>query len=78
MSFAVKSRISSDMLLEIQAILPEISPFLSAEMAVLSNFFQMFIALGMYNFESVIKMHLKLVWNVLLIDHNQARNWVEM
>ena len=48
-------------LLEIQAILPNNSPFLSAQMAVLSNFFQMFIALGMYNFESVIKMHLKLV-----------------
>jgi hypothetical protein len=38
-------------LLEIQAILPETSPFLSAQMAVLSSFFQMFIVLGMYNFE---------------------------
>ena len=37
-------------LLEIQAILPETSPFLSAQMAVLSSFFQMFIVLGMYNF----------------------------
>ena len=37
-------------LLEIQAILPETSLFLSAQMAVLSSFFQMFIVLGMYNF----------------------------
>jgi hypothetical protein len=37
-------------LLEIQAILPETSPFLSAQMAVLSSFFQVFIVLGMYNF----------------------------
>ena len=37
-------------LLEIQAILSETSPFLSAQMAVLSSFFQMFIVLGMYNF----------------------------
>ena len=37
-------------LFEIQAILPETSPFLSAQMAVLSSFFQMFIVLGMYNF----------------------------
>jgi hypothetical protein len=36
--------------LEIQAILPETSPFLSAQMAVLSSFFQIFIVLGMYNF----------------------------
>ena len=38
-------------LLEIQAILPETSPFLSAQMAVLSSFFQMFIVLGMHNFD---------------------------
>ena len=30
--------------------LPETSPFLSAQMAVLSTFFQMFIVLGMYSF----------------------------
>ena len=36
----------------IQAILPETSLFLSAQMAVLSSFFQMFIERGMYNFES--------------------------
>ena len=36
---------------EMQAILPETSPFLSAQMAGLSSFFQMFIVLGMYNFE---------------------------
>ena len=35
---------------EVQAILPETSPFLSAQMAVLSSFFQMFIVLRMYNF----------------------------
>jgi putative flippase GtrA len=33
-------------LLEIQAILPETSLFLSAQLAVLSSFFQMFIVLG--------------------------------
>ena len=41
-------------LLEIQAILPETSPFLSAQMAVLSSFFQLFIVLGMYNFVSKV------------------------
>ena len=35
-----------------QAILPETSPFLSAQMAMLCSFFQMFIVLGMYNFAS--------------------------
>ena len=35
----------------IKAILPETSPFLSDQMAVLSSFFKMFIVLGMYNFE---------------------------
>ena len=47
-----KNYVVSDLrlLLEIQAILPETSPFLSAQMAVLSNFFQMFIVLGVYNF----------------------------
>ena len=39
-------------LLEIQAILPETSPFSSTQMAVLSSFFQMFIVFGMYNFGS--------------------------
>ena len=34
-------------LLEIQAVLPETSPFLSAQMAVLSSFIQMFIVLRM-------------------------------
>ena len=37
-------------LLEIRAILPETSPFLSAQMAVPSSLFQMFIVLVMYNF----------------------------
>ena len=38
-------------LLEIQAILSETSPFISAQMTVLSSFFKMFIELlGMYNF----------------------------
>ena len=35
---------------EIQAIAPETSPILSAQIAVLSSFFKMFIVLGMYNF----------------------------
>ena len=44
-------------LLEIQAILPETtSPFLSAQMAVLSSFFQMFIVHGSYKW---IIMHEK-------------------
>ena len=34
----------------LQAILTETSSFLSARMAVLSRFFQMFIVLGIYNF----------------------------
>jgi hypothetical protein len=40
-------------LLDVQANLPETSPFLSAQMALVSTFFQMFIVLGlgMYNFE---------------------------
>ena len=42
-------------LLEIQGVLPETSPFLSAQMAVLSSFFQMFIVLGMYNFDAAFK-----------------------
>jgi hypothetical protein len=42
-------------LLEIQAILLETSPFLSAQMAVMSSFFQMFIVLGMYNFGGGVK-----------------------
>jgi hypothetical protein len=39
--------------LDVQAKLPKTSPFLSAQMALVSTFFQMFIVLGMYNFESV-------------------------
>ena len=39
-------------LLEIQAILPETSPFSLVQMAVFNSFFQMSIVLGMYNFES--------------------------
>ena len=38
-------------LLYVQASLPETSPFLSAQMAFMSTFFQVFIVLGMYNFE---------------------------
>ena len=34
----------------VQANLPETSPFLSAQMALVSTFFQMFIVLGMYKF----------------------------
>ena len=36
-------------LLEVQTILPQTSPFLFAQMAVLRIFFQMFIVFGMYN-----------------------------
>ena len=45
-------------LLETQDILPKTSPFLVAQMAVLSSFFQMFIALGMYNFVQAHKCSL--------------------
>ena len=46
------SYIISDLrfLLEIQAILPETSPFLAAQMAVLSSFFQKFLVFEMYSF----------------------------
>ena len=44
-------------LLEIKAILPETRPFLFAQMAVLSSFFQIFIVLGMYNFAARLKNH---------------------
>ena len=37
-------------LLDAQANLPETSPLSTAQMAVLSSFFQGFIVLGMYNF----------------------------
>ena len=37
-------------LLDVQANLPETSPFLSAKIALVSTFFQMLIVLGMYNF----------------------------
>ena len=34
----------------VQANLPETSPFLSAQMVLVSPIFQMFIVLGIYNF----------------------------
>ena len=37
-------------LLDGLANLPETNPFFSAQMALVSTFFQMFIVLGMYNF----------------------------
>ena len=37
-------------LLDVQANLPETSPFFSAQMALMSTFFQMYIVLWMYNF----------------------------
>ena len=43
-------------LLDIQANLPETSPFLSAQMALVSTLFQMFIVLGMYNFGSKLNI----------------------
>ena len=47
---AILFPISGFYLKYIQAILPETSPFSTAQMAVLSSFFLMFIVLGMYNF----------------------------
>ena len=41
-------------LFEIQAILPKTSPFLAAQMALPSIFFQMFKGLEMYNFDFFI------------------------
>ena len=41
-------------LLDVQANLPETSPYLSAQMALVSTFFQMFIVLGMYNFAPIL------------------------
>ena len=43
-------------LLDVQANLPETSPFLSAQMTLVGSFFQMFIALGMYNFGIMKKL----------------------
>jgi hypothetical protein len=40
----------ANVLLDLQANLPETSQFLSAQMAVQSSFFQVSIVLGMYNF----------------------------
>ena len=37
-------------LVDDQAILPETNPFLSAQIALMNTFFQMFIVLGMYEF----------------------------
>ena len=42
----------SSVLLDVQANLPETSPFLSAQMASVSTFFQLFVVLGMYNFDN--------------------------
>ena len=41
---------NNSVLLDVQANLPETSPFLPAQMALVSTFFQMIIVLGMYNF----------------------------
>ena len=41
-------------LLDVQANLAETSPFLSAQMVLMSTFFQMFIVLGMYIFGAKI------------------------
>ena len=47
----------------VQANLPETSPFLFAQMALVSTFFQMLIVLGMYNFDCHLEH-----------DQNKARN----
>ena len=41
--------------IDVKADLPETSPFLFAQMAGLSKFFQMFMVLGMYNFASKLQ-----------------------
>ena len=72
-------------LLVVQANLPDTSPFLSAQMALVSTFFQMFIVLGMYNFAQVLDLFLpefhycwasKLI-QIYLLDKCD-RNWVEV
>ena len=50
-------------LIERLPILPKTSPFLSAQMAMLSNFFQMFIVLGMYNFATLLGLSVKKAMN---------------
>ena len=45
-------------LLNVQANLPENSPFLSTQMALVRTFFQMFLVLGMYNFDARIIWYL--------------------
>ena len=46
---------SIQVLLDVKANLPETCPFLSAQMALVSTFFQMFIVLEMYNFRLIKK-----------------------
>ena len=57
--------------------LPETSPFLSAQIALVSTFFQMFIVLGMYNFGGTTnwEVYLKYIWladvDVFKIVHSE-------
>ena len=50
----------------VQANLPETSPFLSAQMALVSTFFQMFIVLGMYNYGCCVLIPTCFSWLVWL------------
>ena len=54
--------------MDVVANLPETIPFLSAQMALPSSFFQVFIVLGMYNFKT--KSKAKACKNV----HNHLRS----
>ena len=57
-NLGVKSRLiyclRFQFLLDVQANLPETAHLLSSQMAVLSSFLQVFIVLGIYNFEQGI------------------------
>ena len=48
---------------------PETGPFLSAQMAVRSSFFQVFIVLGMYNFGACYKI---IIVADIPISHNDS------
>ena len=54
-------------LLEIHDILPKTSPFLSAQMIVLSSFFEMFIVLGIFSFAYF--------YNLRFVEVSGAGSW---
>ena len=61
-------------------LLSETSPFLSAQMTVLSIFFQIFVVLGMYNFgyDSSTTIYLGKPWYCCLETGDLSRDWREL